>query len=55
MTKEQAIAFMISEVEKVERARLAAHFSIDANREKKEAVKGILNSLEGVQIEDEDN
>ena len=41
MTKDEAIAHMISKVEEIERERLAAHFSIDANQQKKEAVDGI--------------
>ena len=42
MTKEEAIAHMIKEVERVERERLAAHFSIDANQQKKAAVDAII-------------
>ena len=53
MTKEEAVAFMIAKVEEIERERLAAHFSIDPTKQKKEAVEGILKALKGVQIEDE--
>ena len=53
MNKADAIAHMISKVEEIERARLAAHFSIDANIQKKEAVDGILKALKVVTIDDE--
>ena len=54
MTKEEAIDYMISKVEKIERERLAAHFSIDATKQKKEAVDGILKALKEVKIDNED-
>ena len=54
MTKDEAIAHMISKVEEIERERLAAHFSIDANQQKKEAVDGIIKALKEVQVENED-
>lgn len=54
MNKEQAIEFMIKKVEEVERERLAAHFSIDASKQKKEAVDGIIKALKEVQIDHED-
>ena len=54
MTKDEAIAHMISKVEEIERERLAAHFSIDATKQKKEAVDGIIKALKEVQIENED-
>jgi len=53
MTKEQAIAFMISKVEEIERDRLAAHFSIDPTKQKKEAVDGIIKALKEVEVDDE--
>ncbi len=53
MTKEEAISYMIKKVEEVERERLAAHFSIDATRQKKEAVEGILKALRGVELDHE--
>lgn len=55
MTKEEATAYMIAKVEEIERDRLAAHFSIDATKQKKGAVEGILKALKEVQIDDEDN
>lgn len=54
MTKEQAVDFMIKKVEEIERERLAAHFSIDPTKQKKEAVDGILKALKGVEIDHED-
>ena len=54
MNKEEAISYMITKVEEVERERMAAHFSIDATKQKKEAVDGILKALKGVQIDHED-
>jgi endonuclease IV len=54
MTKEEAIAHMIKEVERVERERLAAHFSIDANQQKKAAVDAIIKSLKEIKVENED-
>ena len=54
MNKSEAIAYMISKVEKIERERIAAHFSIDATKQKKEAVDGILKALTEVTIDDED-
>lgn len=53
MTKEEAIAYMIGKVEEIERDRLAANFSIDATRQKKETVNGILKALKEVQIDNE--
>ena len=45
MNKSEAIAHMISKVEEIERERLAAHFSIDATKQKKEAVDGITGKM----------
>lgn len=53
MTKEEAVVLMISKVEEIERDRLAAHFSIDPNKQKKEAVDSIIKALKEVTIEDE--
>ena len=53
MTREQAIAFMISKVEEIERDRLAAHFSIDPTKQKKEDVDGIIKALKEVEVDDE--
>ncbi len=53
MNKSDAIAHMISKVEEIERERLAAHFSIDATKQKKEAVDGIIKALKEVAIDDE--
>ena len=53
MNKADAIAHMISKVEEIERERLAAHFSIDPAKQKKEAVDGIIKALKEVQIDDE--
>ena len=53
MTKQDAIKHMISKVEEIERKRLAVHLSIDATRQKKEAVDGILKALKEVKIDDE--
>ena len=55
MGKAEAIAYMISEVEEIERERLAAHFSIDATKQKKEAVDRILKIIMEVQIDNENN
>ena len=54
MNKEEAVAYMISEIEKIERDRLAAHFSIDATKKKSEAVDSILKVLKEVTIDNED-
>ena len=53
MTKEEAIAHMIAEVERIEKERLAANFSIDPNKQKNKVVDEIMNALKGVQIDDE--
>lgn len=53
MTKQEAIKYMIAKVEEIERERLAAHFSIDATKHKKEAVDGILKALREVKIDNE--
>lgn len=42
MTKDEAVAYMIKKVEEIEQERLAAHFSIDPSKQKKEAVDGII-------------
>ena len=54
MNKEAAIEYMIGKVEEIERERLAANFLVDATRDKKEAVDGILKALKGVTIDNED-
>ena len=53
MTKDEAIAYMIQRVEEIERERMAAHFSIDPNKQKKEVVDSIMKELKGVQISNE--
>lgn len=42
MNKSEAIAHMISKVEEIERERLAAHFSIDATKQKKERIVMVM-------------
>ena len=54
MTKEEAISFMIAEVEKIERERLAENFAIDATKEKKGPVEAITKVLKEVKLDDED-
>lgn len=54
MNKSEAISYMISKVEEIERERLAAYFSIDATKQKKEAVDSILKVLKEVTVDDED-
>lgn len=54
MNKSEAISYMISKVEEIERERLAAYFSIDATKQKKEAVDSILKALKEVTVDDED-
>ena len=54
MTKQEAINHMISKVEEIEKERLRAHFSIDATKQKKEAVEAILKAVKEVEIVDED-
>ena len=54
MTKEEAVKHMISKVEQIERERIASHFSIDATKQKKEAVDGILKALKEVELNHED-
>jgi hypothetical protein len=53
MTKQEAIEYMISKVEEIEKERLRAHFSIDPEKQKKEVVDGILKALKGVTLDDE--
>lgn len=53
MTKTEAVNHMILKVEKIERERLASHFSIDATKQKKEAVDNILKALKEVTIDNE--
>ena len=54
MTKEEAVSHMIKEIEKIERERLAANFSIDANQQKKPTIDAILKSLKEIKIDNED-
>ena len=54
MIKEEAIKYMISKVENIERDRIAAHFSIDVNRQKKQAVDVILKAIKEVDLNNED-
>lgn len=53
MTKEEAIAYMIEEVEKIEYDRLAENFAIDATKQKKIPVDAILKVLKGVELDNE--
>lgn len=53
MNKEDAIAYMIFEIEKIERDRLANHMSIDANRQKREVVENIIKKLKDVGTQNE--
>ena len=54
MTKEEAIRFMIEEVEKIERDRLAENFAIDATKQKKGPVEAIIKALKEVKLDNED-
>ena len=54
MNKQDAISYIISEIEKIEKERLNADFSIDATVHKKEVVNAILKVLKGVEIDNED-
>ena len=54
MTKTEAISRMIAEVERVEKERLAAHFSIDATHHKNAAIVAIIKALKEIKIDDED-
>lgn len=54
MTKDSAIRFMIEEIEKIERDRLAENFAIDASKEKKGPVEAILKVLKEVKLDNED-
>ena len=55
MTKDEAITFMIHKVEEIERERITANFSIDANKQKKETVEAIVKAIREVKFEDENN
>ncbi len=54
MNKDQAIEYMVGEIEKIERERLAIHLSIDPSRQKKEVVEQIIKVLREVQLDNED-
>ena len=43
----------MNKADAIERERLAAHFSIDATKQKKEAVDSILKALKEVTVDDE--
>ena len=53
MNKEEAIKYMISEIEKIERQRIAENLSIEPSQKKSDAVAKIKKILEGVKIDDE--
>lgn len=53
MTKQEAITLMIAKIEEIEKGRLRAHLSIDATKQKKEAVEAILKALKELEVEDE--
>lgn len=53
MTKEEAVEYMVNEIEKIEAERMAEHFSIEANKLKKEVTEKILSVLKEVEIKDE--
>ena len=53
MTKDEAVAVMIEEVEQIERDRIAMNFHIDANQKKKETVDLIIKTLRELKINDE--
>lgn len=54
MTKQDAISYMILEIEEIEKERLRANFSIDPSTQKKEVVDAIIKALKEVKIDDED-
>lgn len=54
MNKDEAISYMVLQIEEIERDRIAANMSIDPQKQKKEVVDNILKVLKGVQITDED-
>lgn len=55
MTKDEAITFMIHKIEEIERERITANFSVDANKQKKETVDAIVKAIREVKFEDENN
>ena len=54
MNKQEAVNYMIAEIEKIERARIAENLSIDPNKNKADAVGKIKKLVEGVAITNED-
>lgn len=54
MTKKEAIDYMISEIEKIEKDRIAANMSIEPNQQKNDVVAKLKNLLESVVIDNED-
>ena len=54
MNKDEAVKFMITKIEEIERARLDGNFSIATTKQKKEVVESIIKALKGIEIENED-
>ncbi len=53
MTKEEAVAYMIKVVEKIERERLAANLTVEASQQKQPTINAILKSLKEIKIDNE--
>lgn len=53
MNKKEAVDYMIAEIEKIERARIAENMSIEPNQKKADAVGKIKKILEEVKLENE--
>lgn len=53
MNKEEAVKYMIAEIEKIERQRIAENLSVEPNQKKSDVVAKIKKVLEGVKIDDE--
>ena len=54
MNKHEAVEYMIGEIERIERERMAENMSIEPSQKKADVVGKIKKLIEGVEIENED-
>lgn len=52
-SKAEAVPYLIEEIERIEKERIAEHFSIDATKFKKEATDSILKVINNLEINNE--
>lgn len=53
MNKKEAVEYMIKEIEKIEKDKIASQFSVEESKKKDTAAESILKILKKLEIKDE--